>query len=93
MKLLKNIGFAMTMLGFCGALVTLYITRDIVKLDVLYFLFMFSGCCIQVFAQCKILKETKEINVQNLKYMFGCVSGIFCFLGILIWLVKEFYFS
>ncbi len=93
MKLLKNIGFVMTMLGFCAALITLYIRRDIVKLDVLYFLFMFLGCCIQVVAQCKILNESKEINAQNLKYLFGCVLGIFCFLGILIWLVREFYFS
>ncbi len=92
MKLLKSIGFIMAMLGFFAALVTLYIKKDIVKLDILYFLFMFLGCVFQFISQIKILKDSEELNVQSIKYFFGIVLGMFCFFGILLWLIKEFYF-
>lgn len=93
MKLLQNIGFIMTLLGFFAALVTLHLEKDIVKVDILYFLFMFLGCVSQFFPQYKKLKNSQEFNVQSIKYFFGIILGIFCFLGILLWLVKEFYFS
>ena len=92
MKLLKSIGFIMAMFGFFAALVTLYIKKDIVKLDILYFLFMFLGCVFQFISQIKILKDSEELNVQSIKYFFGIVLGMFCFFGILLWLIKEFYF-
>ncbi|MDD7458676.1 MAG: hypothetical protein PUK78_02080 [Spirochaetales bacterium] len=93
MKLLQNIGFILTLLGFCAALVNLHLEKDIVKLDILYFFFMFLGCVFQFFPQYKKLKSSKEFNVQSIKYFFGIILGIFCFFGILLWLLKEFYFS
>lgn len=93
MKLMQNIGFIITLLGFSAALVTLHLEKDIVKLDILYFFLMFLGCVFQFFPQYKKMKESSKFNVQSTKYFFGIIVGMFCFLGILLWLVKEFYFS
>lgn len=54
---------------------------------------MFIGCVLQFFPQYKVLKESRDFNAQSIKYFFGIIMGIAISLGILVWLIKEFYFS
>ena len=83
----------MTILSFFSALITLCITKSIIKIYILYHLFMFIGCVLQFFPQYKVLKESRDFNAQSIKYFFGIIMGIAISLGILVWLIKEFYFS
>ena len=68
MKLMQNIGFIMTLVGFSAALVTLHLEKDIVKLDILYFFLMFLGCVFQFFPQYKKWRSPQNLmsKVQNI---------------------------
>lgn len=93
MKLLKKIGFIITMFGFFSFVLISYMTKAIVKVDIICFLIMLIGCALQVFPQYKVVKESRDFNAQSIKYFFGIIMGIVIFLGILVWLIKDFYFS
>ena len=93
MKLLKKIGFIMTMFGFFSFMIISYITKAIVKVDIICFFVMFIGCTLQFFPQYKVLKESRDFNAQSIKYFFGIIMGIVIFFGVLFWLIKDFYFS
>lgn len=91
MKILKEIGFIMTILGFLAFIISVRITGDLQKLDILNFSIMLLGCILQVYPQYKTLKEYKTFNAQGSKYFFGIIIGILFFSGILVFLIKEFY--
>lgn len=93
MKLIKKIGFIMTIFGFLSFLFISYMTKTIVKIDIICFLIMFIGCALQFFPQYKVVKESRDFNAQSIKYFFGIIMGIVIFLCILVWLIKDFYFS
>lgn len=91
MKILKEIGFIMTILGFLAFIISVRITGDLQKLDILNFSIMLLGCILQVYPQYKTLKKYKTFNAQGSKYFFGIIMGILFFSGILVFLIKEFY--
>ena len=91
MRILKKIGLIIDITSFCCIILSFTIKKKIINLDFIFFIFLIIGTIIQIPAQINYIKNNKDVDYLDRRYLFGLFLGVIVFIGILIFLVLDSY--
>lgn len=92
MNLLKRIGNVLDTVAFAAFIIHFIVTKSFPKLIILYFFLLFVGTSMQIPAQYRDLKSSKDVGALDVKIFWGLIVGSIGFLGLTIFFIKDFYF-